>query len=125
MSNYGRGKFCYDCNFGHTPAECGSNPKNKEKKEIANPELVIVLDANGDAKKTRIKKLEKWGLLQRVALPDKPWGLCIFSNSVFDTELAAYKQANEYNTHDGKPAYLYKPVELLMTAAVPLERSKE
>ena len=28
-TNYGRGKWCYDCNFGHTPDECGSKP-NKE-----------------------------------------------------------------------------------------------
>lgn len=31
-TNYGRGKWCYDCNFGHTPDECRSRPANKSPR---------------------------------------------------------------------------------------------
>ena len=75
-------------------------------------------DIDMPEKKTYTKRLVKWGLLQRVALPDKPWALCIFADSIFDSLEAALARANEYNTHDGSPAYLYKPVELLVTAEV-------
>lgn len=32
-TNYGRGKWCYDCNFDHTPDRCMSNPANAEEWE--------------------------------------------------------------------------------------------
>lgn len=158
MSNYGRGKFCYDCNWGHAPSECGDNPENKEGEFTIKPayadgrycydcgfdhttrqhEQWLVADKRKELdmawkdpnidmpeKKTFTKRLMKWGLLCRVALADKPWRLVDSTDYVFDTLEAALAQANEFNTGHGKPAYLYRPVELLMVAEVPEERSGE
>jgi hypothetical protein len=45
MMPYGPGKWCYDCNFGHTPDECGSNPANYMKVysiDLGNGNIILV-----------------------------------------------------------------------------------
>jgi len=67
---------------------------------------------------TFTKRTIKWGLLRRVAKEDKPWGFVNQADLLFDSELRAYKQANEFNLSRGTPAYLYKPVEVLLEVEV-------
>lgn len=67
------------------------------------------------------KRTMKWGLLQRVAQDDKPWSFVNSTKCLFDDELSAYKKANEWNLARGTPAYLYKPVEVLIEVEVDRE----
>ena len=64
------------------------------------------------------KRIMIWGLLRRVAKPDKPW---VFINScryLFETEEKALRQATEFNIRQATPAYLYKPVEVYLEVEV-------
>ena len=65
-----------------------------------------------------IKCTIKWGLLRRVAEPDRPWIFVDYARHLFDTLEQAYEKASELNTKEGKPAYLYKPVEVLLEIEV-------
>ena len=64
------------------------------------------------------KRVMKWGLLQRVALPDKPWSFVNRGQHIFDDEIDAFRKASHYNTSDGKPAYLYKPISILLEVEI-------
>ena len=61
-----------------------------------------------------IRRITKYGLLRRVALPNKPWVLVNFATFLFDTVEQAHAKASELNTMEGTPVYLYKPVEVYL-----------
>ncbi|MCK4818214.1 hypothetical protein KA005_20760 [bacterium] len=60
------------------------------------------------------KRIKIWGLLRRVAKPNKPWDFVNDCGHLFGTEVMALKQAIVFNTIHGTPAYLYKPVEVFL-----------
>ena len=64
------------------------------------------------------KRIQIWGLLRRVAKPNKPWNFVNDCGHLFSTELPALKQAVMFNTIHGTPAYLYKPVEVYLEVEV-------
>jgi len=65
------------------------------------------------------KRIMKWGLLRRVALPDKPWSFVNQTHCLFDTLEEACQRATEYNTtHGMPPRYLYKPVEVCLEVEI-------
>jgi hypothetical protein len=71
------------------------------------------------------KRIQKWGLERRVAKPDKPWAFVNAACYLFDQLVDAHKMASELNTGHGKPAYLYRPVEVILTVEVDNYFAKE
>jgi hypothetical protein len=60
------------------------------------------------------KQVVKWGLLRRVAKKDQPWSFVNDCDFVFNSRKQAFNEANELNISDGTPAYLYKPVVVML-----------
>jgi len=65
------------------------------------------------------KRIQMWGLLRKVAQPDKPWVFVSHSHCLFNTFKDACQRAIEYNTTGPMPPpYLYKPVDVLLEVEV-------
>jgi hypothetical protein len=62
------------------------------------------------------KHMQIWGLLRKVATPDRPWVFVAHTHCLFNTYKEACQRAIEYNTEGDimPPPYLYKPVEVLL-----------
>ena len=65
------------------------------------------------------KRIIKWGLLQRVAKPDKPWSFVNGARWIFDDELYASIAASDLMFESTPPPYMYKPVEIIISVAIP------
>jgi len=70
---------------------------------------------------TFIKRVGKWGLLRRVAKPNKPWSFVNFASRLYDTEHEACVAAIELNVCGVERThlpYLYKPVPVFLTVEI-------
>lgn len=66
-----------------------------------------------------LKRVMKYGLLRRVALPDKPWSFVNTTDCLFDHLYQAQERATCYNTSEPlPPAYVYKPVEVFLEVEI-------